>query len=291
MKSPVKGTIAPHYTRPPESPDVNSLFGLLGIEAWKPLLTALLLPPVPFLVLMLIGARLILPRRGLGWTIILLSVAGMWITTTMGFARGVERFVLNVPPALTSGRIAEVRAEAKGKTSHAIVVLGGGVEPFAPEYGVSMLTSNSLERLLFGNWLSRETAVPVAFSGGPGWAQRQNVSEAEVAARIAAQELGRPLKWTEDQSRDTRENAARTIPLLKRAGVTHILLVTHGWHMPRAKRAFDELAGPNGIQVEAAPMGLASRADGQALDWLPTTLGATRARGALRECLGRLLGA
>ncbi|HMC15302.1 MAG TPA: YdcF family protein [Albitalea sp.] len=270
---------------------MNSLFGLLGIEAWKPLLTALLLPPVPFLLLMLIGARLILPRRGLGWTIILISVAGMWVTTTMGFARVVERFVLSVPPALSSERIAQVRAEAKGRSSHAIVVLGGGVEPFAPEYGVSMLSAYSLERLVFGNWLSRETGVPVAFSGGPGWAQRQNVSEAEVAARIAAQELGRPLKWTEEQSRDTRENAARTIPLLKRAGVTHILLVTHAWHMPRAKRAFDELAAPNGIQVEAAPMGLGSRAEGPALDWLPTTLGTMRTRGALRELLGRGLGA
>ena len=105
----------------------------LGIEAWKPLITALLLPPVPFLLLMLVGARLILPRRGLGWSIILLSVAGMWITTTMGFARVVERFVLNVPPALSSERIAEVRAEAKGKSTHANVELGGGVEPIAPE--------------------------------------------------------------------------------------------------------------------------------------------------------------
>jgi uncharacterized SAM-binding protein YcdF (DUF218 family) len=270
---------------------VNSLFGLLGIEAWKPLFTALLLPPVPLLLLMLIGARLILPRRGLGWTIILLSVAGMWLTTTIGFARMAERFVLNVPPALSTDRIAEVRAEAKGKANHAIVVLGGGVEPFAPEYGISMLTPYSLERLMFGNWLGRETGVPVLFSGGAGWSQRQSASEAEVAARIAAQDLNRPLKWTEDQSRDTRENAARTIPLLKRAGVTHILLVTHGWHMLRAKRAFDELAAANGIVVEAAPMGLGSRAEGQALDWLPTTLGMARSRGALREAMGRLFGA
>jgi uncharacterized SAM-binding protein YcdF (DUF218 family) len=215
----------------------------------------------------------------------------MWLTTTIGFARVAERFVLNVPPALSTDRIAEVRAEAKGKTTHAIVVLGGGIEPFAPEYGVSMLAPQSLERLIFGNWLSHETGVPVLFSGGAGWSQRQSASEAEVAARIAAQDFNRPLKWTEDQSRDTRENAARTIPLLKRAGVTHILLVTHGWHMPRAKRAFDELAAPNGITVEAAPMGLGSRAEGQALDWLPTTLGMTRSRGALREAMGRLFGA
>ena len=53
---------------------MNGLFELLGIQAWKPVLTALILPPVPFLVLLLVGARLILPRRGLGWFLIVLSV-------------------------------------------------------------------------------------------------------------------------------------------------------------------------------------------------------------------------
>jgi hypothetical protein len=37
---------------------VSSLFALLGIEAWKPVLGALVLPPVPWLVLVLIhGSR------------------------------------------------------------------------------------------------------------------------------------------------------------------------------------------------------------------------------------------
>jgi hypothetical protein len=56
---------------------VNGLFVMLGIETWKPLLTALLLPPVPFLLLLLLGARLLLPSRGLGWLVILFSVAMM----------------------------------------------------------------------------------------------------------------------------------------------------------------------------------------------------------------------
>jgi uncharacterized SAM-binding protein YcdF (DUF218 family) len=270
---------------------VNSLFVLLGIETWKPIVAALMLPPVPFLLLILIGARLILPRRGLGWSIILLSVACMWLTTTMGFARVVERFAVGAPAPLNPERVAQIKVDAKAKGSYAIVVLGAGLEPSAPEYGVSSLTPISLERLMFGSWLSRETGVPMAFSGGSGWAQRQSATEAEVAARIAAQELGRPIKWTEDQSRDTRENAARSIPLLKKAGVTHVLLVTHGWHMPRAKRAFDELAAPMGMQVEAAPMGLGSRAEGPALDWLPSTLGTSRNRYVLREWFGRMAGA
>jgi uncharacterized SAM-binding protein YcdF (DUF218 family) len=270
---------------------VNSLFVLLGIESWKPVLTALLLPPVPFLVLLLVGARLILPRRGLGWTVIVLSVAGIWITSTMGFARAIEQFALHVPPAIKSDRINELKAQAKGKTTVAIVILGGGTEAFAPEYGVSNLSAFSLERLRYGLWLSRETGIPTAFSGGQGWATAQSASEAEVAARIASQDFNRPLRWTEDQARDTHENAQRTIPMLKKAGITHILLVTNGYHMPRARHAFEEGAKGSGIRIEAAPMGLAARVEGPALDWLPTGLGYLRSRSAIREGLGRMLGA
>ncbi|MBW8829704.1 MAG: YdcF family protein [Burkholderiales bacterium] len=270
---------------------MNSLFVLLGIESWKPVLTALLLPPVPFLFLILIGARLILPRRGLGWTTVVLSVAGIWITSTTGFGRAVEQFVLQVPPAIKMNRVNELKAQAKGNTNMAIVILGGGVEPFAPEYGVSNLGFASLERLRYGLWLSRETGIPVAFTGGLGWNAAQSAPEAEVANRIATQDFNRPLHWTEDQSRDTRENAQRTIPMLKKAGITHILLVTHGYHMPRARRAFEEAAQDGGIKIEAAPMGMAARLEGPALDWLPTGLGYFRSRSAIREGVARMLGA
>jgi len=270
---------------------LNSLFAMLGIETWKPILTALFLPPVPFLLLVLIGARLILPRRGLGWFVILFSVAGLWLSACTGIGRWMEQFVLRVPPALTSSRVAELRAEAKTKPTRAIVILGGGAEPVAPEYGVTNLNAYSLERLRYGLWLSRETGLPVAFSGGVGWSQTQSASEAEAAARIATQDFNRPLKWTENESRDTRENALRTIPILNRAGITQVLVVTHGWHMPRARAAFEEAALPYAMKIEAAPMGLASRIDGPALDWLPTAPGYARVRNALKEAFGRVFGA
>lgn len=267
---------------------LNSLFSLLGIESWKPFAAALLLPPVPFLVVVLIGARLMLPRRAWGWTFTVLGVLGLWLGACSGAGRLLERLLLQPPPALVSERIQQIKADTK---TRAIVVLGGGAEALAPEYGVSNLAAPSLERLRYGMWLSRETGVPVAFSGGTGWAQSQGVAEAEVAARIAAQEFQRPLRWVEAESRDTRQNAAYSVALLKRSGITQILLVTHGWHMPRAMAAFVDAAGPAGMRVEAAPMGLASRVESQALDWLPSAIGFQRVRNALRESLGRLMGA
>ncbi len=261
---------------------------LLGFESWKPVLTALALPPVPLLLMLLIGARLMLPRRGLGWLVILTSVALLWLTSCIGTARLLSQFVLHPPAAMLSDRIQELKAQPKGPT--AIVVLGGGMEPYAPEYGVSSLQYPSLERLRYGVWLSRETGLPIAFSGGVGWAQSDAKPEAQIASQIAATEFGRPLKWVEDASRDTRENATLSIALLKPAGIKHIVLVTHGWHMPRALRAFEAAAGKE-ISIEAAPMGLARGTELPSLEWVPTTTGITQVRNITRELLGRLAGA
>jgi len=271
-----------------KAPDLNSLFLFLGIESWKPVLTALLLPPVPLLVLLLIGARLILPRRGLGWFVIILSVALLWFSNCAGTAQVLSQFVLHPPAALSSDRIKELKAQSKEST--AILVLGGGLEPYAPEYGVSNLNSYSLERLRYGLWLSRETGLPVGFSGGIGWGQVDGTPEARVASQVAAAEFGRPLKWIEENSRDTRENAARSVPLMRKTGIKHIVLVTHGWHMPRSMAAFEAAAGGD-MRIEAAPMGLAQRTALPALEWIPTSEGTQRVRAVLRELLGRLAGA
>ena len=252
------------------------------------MLTALVLPPVPLLLLMLFGARLTLPRRGLGWLVISISVALLWLAACTGSSRLLSQFVLHPPSALGVDRIRELAALPRGTV--VIVVLGGGVEPFAPEYGESSLQHPSLERLRYGIWLCRQTSLPLAFSGGVGWGQKDAKPEARVAAQIAASEFGQPLKWIEEKSRDTRENAIQTVALLKPAGIRHIVLVTHGWHMPRAMKAF-EVAAAGEMRVEPAPMGLAQDLDISILTWIPSTAGQSAVRTLLREILGRWVGA
>ncbi len=271
---------------------MNELFVMLGIETWKPVLAALLLPPVPLLLLMLVGARMILWRRGLGWLVVILSVAGLWLSASTEVATWIERAALKPPRPLDGDRIAELkRSAAAGHT--AVVVLGGGREALAPEYGMSNLQPRSLERLRYGIWLSRETGAPLAFSGGTGHGQSSGAPEAEIASRIASREFGRPLKWVEAESRDTRENAARTIALLKPAGVRQVLLVTHGFHMPRSWRAFQQASERNGGEIEiiAAPMGLATGNERPVLRWLPSSEGLAETRQVLRELAGLWSGA
>jgi uncharacterized SAM-binding protein YcdF (DUF218 family) len=265
---------------------LNDLLVFLGIQTWKPVLTALILPPAPLLLLLLVGTRLILPRRGLGWFVVILSTLLLWLSACSGTAVLLSKWVLKPPAALSEERIKTLKTGAK--TNVAIVVLGGGMEPYAPEYGVSNLQHLSLERLRYGVWLGRETGVPVAFSGGVGWGQPEAKSEARIAAQIAASEFNRPLKWVEDLSRDTRENAERSVALLKPAGVQHIVLVTHAWHMPRSVHEFERAAGGN-LRIEAAPMALAQGAEMPGLAWLPTAAGTSHVRYVLREMLGRLV--
>ena len=263
---------------------------MLGIESWKPVITALLLPPVPLLLLTLVGARLLLPRRGLGWLLIVVSVVLLWLSTCSGAARGLTQLMLRPPTALSLDRVRELRAEVAAKKPIAIVILGGGAEPFAPEYGVSSLQEQSLERLRYGLWLGRETGAQIAYSGGIGWAQEDAAPEARIAAKIAAEDFRQPIKWLEEDSRDTRENAAHTLALLKPAGIDHILLVTHGYHMPRALRDFNAAAGP-GVQIEPAPMGLAKKLETPMLEWMPSGRGFVRMRQVLREMVGTAAGA
>jgi uncharacterized SAM-binding protein YcdF (DUF218 family) len=272
---------------------VNQLFVLLGVESWKAIVAGLLLPPVPWLLTTLIGARLLSWRRWAGWLVLVASMLLLWLSACSGVGDFLQSHLLHPPPTLSAERIAALKRESASSKSVAIVALGGGRRIFVPEYGLSGLQSRSLERLRYAIWLSRETGSPVAFSGGTGYAQPQGSSEAQVAARIAAREFGRPLRWTEEQSRDTRENAAYTVPLLHAAGVTRIVLVTHAYHMPRAQRAFEEAIRHAGasIAIEPAPIDTVGPEVRPVLRWMPSNEGFDLTRNVLREVVGLLAGA
>lgn len=273
---------------------MDSLLASLGLSGIKPLLTAMALPPVPLLLLVLIAGRLMAGsrRRTLGAILLLISVAGMWLSCCAGLGTALERWILRPPPALSDDRITALRQEAATRKP-VVLILGGGRESLAPEYREANLSARSLQRLHYGLWLARQMNAPTMFSGGTGLAQAPGPAEADIAARIAERDYGRRLRWVETSSRDTRENAAASLNLLATQGITQVVVVTHGWHMTRAMRAFEEAARRNNqaVQIIPAPMGLASTVDRPALNWLPTHEGFALVRLTLREALGLLFGA
>lgn len=272
---------------------LNELFYQLDIAAWKPVLTALLLPPMPFLSCMLLGAWALRRWRSAGWWLVALGGAGIWFSCTEVAGDALQRAWLGPTPALTALELRRLGPGGSSAQKSAIVVLGGGRESFAAEYGDANLNPYSLARLRYGLWLARQTTLPVAFSGGVGHAQPEGSSEADIASHIARSEFGQALKWTEGRSRDTRENAAFTVALLRPAGVKRIVLVTHGWHMPRSVRAFEQAIAQSGggIDVLAAPMGMSYGGSRPVLRWLPSAEGFSTTRHVVRETLGLLSGA
>lgn len=268
---------------------MNDLFVMIGIESWKPVLEDLLMPPVPFVLMVLLGARLMYRRRLLAWTLTLGGTLGIWLMCTNVAAHALTQLLLMPPRALSQNEVGDLKKAQKT----AIFVLGGGRRLVSPEYALSNLNDISLERLRYGIWLSRETGLPLGYSGGMSWGADEGPSEAEIAARIADREFGRPLRWTESQSRDTNENAMRTVQLLKDQNIERLIVVTHHYHMRRAMAAFSRALQRNDAKLEilAAPMGLPGAYRMRVGDWLPSWRGFTGVRIALHEWIGRLAGA
>jgi len=111
-----------------------------------------------------------------------------------------------------------------------------------------------------------------------------------VAQRVASQEFGRSLQWVDPYAKDTHENALRSLLLLREAGVRKVIVVTHGWHMPRALKAFRALAGSE-IEVVGAPMGMGLSAKAISQRWLPSAQGGQTVRLVLKEWMGSMSGA
>jgi uncharacterized SAM-binding protein YcdF (DUF218 family) len=262
------------------------LDGLL--PALKPWLLALALPPAPGLMLALLGAGLLQRRRRSGWPIMLCALLSIWLGCTEAAADRLRVWLLGPMEALSPMQAEQLRAAP----ATAVLVLGGGALQNSAEYGGATLKPLTLERLRYGAWLARRLELPLAYTGGVGWGGKEDaVAEAPLARQVVEQEYGMKLLFAESQSRDTRENAQYSLPLLKQHGIQRVLLVTHVQHMPRSLRAFRVLADEKTLALEPAPAG--SRASGLPLvvgDWLPSAQGYAQCRYALYEWLALRLG-
>lgn len=241
----------------------------------KPILAALVLPPAGPLLLALLGLLLV-ARRWLrtGLTLAVLSVLGLWFLSCHAVGVWLAHTLLPQVEPVRPEQLAQVQA---------IVVIGGGVEPRAPEYGVAQPSSYTLGRLRYGATLARRSGKPLAFGGGVGWSSSGTGIPPEAqAAERTLQEFGVRLRWSDSRSRDTAENALELRKLLAADGVSRIALVTDAWHMPRSVLEF----GRAGFEVVPAPTGFPVAKNRPLIDWLPSGDGLGLSRLVLREAIG-----
>ncbi len=243
---------------------------------WTRSVEALILPPGGPLFAAVLGLLMAGFKRRLGMLLIAAAILVQYLASLPVIAflllSGLERY-----PALAEDQLTTTRAEA-------IVVLGGGRYPDAPEYGKDTVSGPLLERLRYAAHLHRGTGLPVVPSGGS--ALGDGPPEALLASQALRDEFDVSTTYFEGSSRTTRENARRTAQLLADRDVRRILLVTHAWHMPRALAQFEK----EGLEVIAAPTAFTTREAERPLwfDWLPDAEAARATRIALHEYLGAL---
>lgn len=244
----------------------------------KPLLGTLVLPPAGPLLLAGLGLLWVRRSKLAGGVVAVGGLGLLWLLSCNAVAVWLAQALL--PPVLP------LPADAlQSQKVQAIVVLGGGALPDAPEYGEAQPAAPTLTRLRYGLRLARQSGLPVAFAGGVGWGAMgaHTATEGEVAQRVAQKDFGTTLRWVDDQSRDTAENAVQTAKLLQPEGVRRIALVTDAAHMPRAAEAFVAA----GFEVTPAPTRFVLPRSRPLLEWLPTTHGLQASREVLHEWLGQ----
>jgi uncharacterized SAM-binding protein YcdF (DUF218 family) len=163
--------------------------------------------------------------------------------------------------SIALSRANRLRDAALDRAADAIVVLGNGsIAYHSPNGSVDMplpqTASNILEAL---DQHRKRPAVPMIASGGA----IHSVPEAHlIRDALIANGVSGDLVFVEDESTNTREQAAGVSRLMKSKGMSVCWLVTSSTHMPRAMSAF-RAEGIGTIPEPAAPPGSA-----QATGWL-----------------------
>jgi uncharacterized SAM-binding protein YcdF (DUF218 family) len=163
----------------------------------------------------------------------------------------------------------------------AIVVLGGDFFGNAPEMGGETVGPLTLQRLHYAARLHRQSNVPLLLTGGV--IGRNGRPLAESMAQVLAQDFNRTAQWLDRSSRNTRENAQHSRASLNPHGIHRICLVTHGWHMVRAMKAFVR----QGFDVLPAPTLCVAKPAPLLRDFIPGGTALSRSLLALREWSAR----
>ncbi len=237
----------------------------------RQLLEALFLPPASMLLMLLLGTAIKKRWPRAGCTLQVLAVLWLWLASTPFVAAVLLRSLQQVPALPATGALPD---------ADAIVVLGAESDAIGSEFGGAVAGPMTMQRLRYAAALQRRTGLPLLVSGG---VPRAGLPPLATMMAAAAKEFGVPVKWREELSGDTRENARCSAELLKADGVKTILLVTSAWHMPRAGACFTS----EGLAVVPAPTGFRSLPAEPALAFVPHWYGLRDTSLALHEWVGR----
>jgi uncharacterized SAM-binding protein YcdF (DUF218 family) len=241
-------------------------------------IAAFLLPPFSLLLMLALGIFLLYRRRKFAKPLILIAFGLLWIVSTPYFAEAGLHLLEARTAALDSPYL-----NGQPKAADAIVILGGGTYFNAPEYaGGDTVGTATLVRLRYGAKLQRETGKPILVTGGKPLGN--STSEAQQMRSSLEQDFQMPVRWTEDASDNTFENARYSFQTLQKAGIKKIYLVTHAWHMPRAANVFRRA----GFEVIEAPTSFTTHYQTDLFSFLPSAGSLNASNIFVHEVIGLL---
>lgn len=208
------------------------------MERWlRRVVEVVILPPAGPLWLAGGGGLLLLTRyRKLGFGAVGIALVSLFLLSTTVVEGWLLSTVDRYPPLDL-----ENLDEASVDGPQAIVVLGAGVRWGSREWGYDAPSSMAVARMHYAAELHRHVKLPVLVTGYTGDGMKD----------VMQRDFKTPVRWIEDQSYDTRENALFSTQLLRSEGIERVYLVTHFWHMPRSVLAFEAA----GLDVVPAPLG------------------------------------
>jgi uncharacterized SAM-binding protein YcdF (DUF218 family) len=212
---------------------------MLGDTSWQGVAELFLLPPGGLVALFVFGA--LLGRRWpvIGRSLASLAIAALYLLSTSYVSNTLLTAVEASPASPDYGAL-------RGAEGTAIVVLSANLRQDVAEYGGDTVGDLTLERLRWCARVWRMTQLPVLVSGG---VLREPTAIAAMMRAALEQDFTVPVRWVEDRSRTTEENARFSAELLRRDGIGRVVLVTHAFHMPRSILAFRAA----GLEVVPAP--------------------------------------
>jgi uncharacterized SAM-binding protein YcdF (DUF218 family) len=193
-----------------------------------------LIPPNLFILAAMVGVVIAWRNKRFGLAVVTAAIgclylvstpllAGLLIRSTEAIASGVPTLPSDTPP----GAIIVLSAEAR----HSDVA--GEPDTVGP------LT---LERLAEAARQQRHLGLPILVSGGPPGDHESSL--AALMSHMLQEDFGVPVRWREDRSRNTFENASFSAAILRQAGIQAALVVAHPWDMARALWSFRAVGYP-----------------------------------------------
>ena len=193
-----------------------------------------LIPPNLFILLTAIGLVLAWRWTRLGLVVatvggIILYLASMPVVADylIGYVKDLATEVPALPSNASPGAIIVLSADHRRSDTPGQAYTAGPL---------------TLERLAAAAREEQRLGLPVLVSGG----RPANIDEslADIMSRVLQDDFRVPVRWREDRSLNTFENAAFSAEILRRAGVPSALLITQCRDMARALWSFYAVGYP-----------------------------------------------